>query len=276
MSQVLQAEAIVHRITSGWRGAPPVTVVSNTTDLPVAAPADARGMWRGGQSFIVSTQPLDLVGDTLAHETLGHCGLRETLGRHWRGFMFGVQSGARAGDGRLRCFRDEVRGTYVDESGACNLSAVLEADEICAAVTESRFHAPSGRLRVQQPLRKLMLAAGGHISREILYRDRPVDFDQLLGTILIAEHRLRYGGAFFGLGRRLHGWYAPGMPKFDPNAPPMSLRESEFLLKAEADRVTNREEMKVVWMFVRLLIGIAALLVVSFFAFGDLLGFLFR
>jgi hypothetical protein len=121
-----------------------------------------------------------------------------------------------------------------------------------------------------------MRAASGHFDREILYRDRPVDFDQLLGTLLASEHRLRYGGAFFGLGFRLKGWYAPPMPKFDPKAPPMSLRESEFLLKAEADRVNNRDEMKVVWMFFRLLIGIAALFVAAFFAFGDLLGFLFR
>lgn len=249
-ARTLQASKIVDRIVGGWRGAPPVTVVSNTTDLPVPAYADVRGMWRPGEVFIVANQPLDLVGDTLAHEALGHCGLRETLGRHWRGFMFGVQYGARSGDGRLRCFRDEVRGIYVDESGACNLSPVLEADEICAAVVESRFHSPSGRLRVQQPLRKLMLAAGGHISREVLYRDKPVDFDQLLGTILISEHRLRHGGLFFGLGWRLRGWYAPPMPApkpLDRYTPPMSLRESEWLLEQEADRIRKKEDSKASW-----------------------------
>lgn len=246
-AHTLQTAQIVDRIVGGWRAAPTVKVVQATEDLPVHVPADTRGMWRRGEVFVVANQPLDMVGDTLAHEAIAHHGLREALGQHWRGFMFGVQSGARTGDGRLRCFRDEVRGTYVDESGACNLSPVPEADEICAAVTESRFHAPSGRLRVQQPLRKLMQAASGHISREVLYRDRPVDFDQLLGTLLASEHRLRYGGAFFGLGFRLKGWYASRMPKFDPYKPPMTLRESEFLLREEADRIKRKQDSKTAW-----------------------------
>lgn len=264
-AHTLQATQIIDRITSGWHAAPTVTIVEWPEDLPVKnAPRDARGLWRGGEAFIVSTQPLDMVGDTLAHEALGHYGLREALGRHWRGFMFGVQSGARSGDGRLRCFRDEVRGTYVGESGACNLSPVLEADEICAAVVESRFHAPSGRLRVQQPLGKLMLAAGGHISREVLYRDRPVDFDQLLGTILIAEHRLRYGGAFFGLGRRVRDWYYSPMAKpTSIHDIPMTLAESERLLKAEDDRLAKTGP----WL-IELVSAIGVVALISWFVFG--------
>lgn len=244
-AHTLQASKIVDRIVGGWRGAPSVTVVSNTTDLPVPAYADVRGMWRPGEVFVVaSTQPLSAVGGTLAHEIIAHHGLRETLGRSWRPFMNAVQAGLRAGDGRLRCFRDGVRSAYVDDNGVFNLSATRESDEIAAAVTESRFHGATGRLRVQQPLRKLMRAAAGHISREVLYRDKPVDFDQLLGTILISEHRLRHGGLFFGLGYRLRRWYAPPMPKFDPNAPPMSLRESEFLLREEADRIKRKQDSK--------------------------------
>lgn len=240
-AHTLQATQIVDRIVSGWRAAPTVKIVQATADLPVRVPADVRGMWRSGEAYIVSgTQPLSMVGDTLAHEALGHCGLREVLGGSWGSFMLGVQSGLRAGDGRLRCFRDDVRAAYVDTAGVFNLNATQESDEIAAAIVESRFHSPSGRLRVQQPLRKLMQAASGHFSREVLYRDRPVDFDQLLGTILIAEHRLRYGGAFFGLGFRLKGWYAPPMPKFDPNAPPMTLAESERLLKEEDERVAKK------------------------------------
>ena len=82
-ARTIQVAQIVDRITSGWHAAPPVTIVEWPEDLPVKnAPRDARGMWRGGEAFVVANQPLELVGDTLAHEALGHCGLRETLGRH--------------------------------------------------------------------------------------------------------------------------------------------------------------------------------------------------
>lgn len=278
-ARTIQVAQIVDRIVGGWRGAPRIKVVHATADLPVPAYADVRGMWRPGEVFIVSAQPLDLVGDTLAHEVIAHHGLRETLGGNWRSFMNAVQAGVRTGDGRLRCFRDEVRGTYVNQSGNCYLSAVAEADEITAAITESRFNGRSGRLRVQQPLRKLMRAAAGHISREVLYRDKPVDFDQLLGTILASEHRLRHGGLFFGLGYRLRRWYAPPMPApkpLDPNLPPMSLRESEWLLKQEADRVNGWMELKVVGMFFGLLVCIAGLMAAFFFSLSDLVGFFSR
>lgn len=275
-AHTLQTAQIVDRIVAGWRAAPPVKVVQATADLPVHAPADARGMWRRGEVFVVANQPLNMVGDTLAHEAIAHHGLRETLGPSWGSFMHGVQSGLRAGDGQLRCFRDDVRAAYVDGGGRFNLNATQESDEIAAAIAESRFHGATGRMRVQQPLRKLMQAAGGQFSREVLYRDRPVDFDQLLGAILAAEHRLRYGGAFFGLGFRLKGWYASQMPApkpLDRYKPPMSLRESERLLKAEKDWSATKNGWHVFFMLSCIFVcGTVAIIGMGYFVYSLIFG----
>jgi hypothetical protein len=274
----LQATQIVERIASSWRGAPQVKVVGSPSYLPIIAPDDTRGMWRPGEAFIVSnTQSLDMVGGTLAHEVIAHHGLRETLGGNWRSFMNAVQSGARSGDGRLLCLRDHVRSIYNDE--IFSLSPVAESDEIAAALVEYRFNSESGRLAIDQPMRQIMLAAKGHFSRETLYLDRPVDFDQLEGAILAAEHRLRYGGPWFGLGRRLKDWYAPPMPApkpLDPYKPLMTLAESEDLLKADAYERQSREEWKTIGLFVLVVIGVIWIL----YSFGSLvlviLGSLFR
>ncbi|WP_114970214.1 hypothetical protein [Rhodoferax ferrireducens] len=245
-TQLSRTEQIVQRLSSAWHGSPPVTVVRATIDLPIPAPEDVRGMWfRGGAWIVVNTQPLSAVGGTLAHEAIGHGAMRETLGQHWRGFMHNIQSGLRGGDHRLHYFREHVRSVYVDDSGVCNLSPVSESDEITAALVEHRFDGESGRLSISSPLRKFLRAASGHFYREALYLDRPVDFEQLEGTILAAEHRLRHGGSFFGIGFRLRRWYASGMSKpWNPNAPPMSLAESERLLKAESDRLRRQRDSK--------------------------------
>lgn len=245
LSHAIKASQIVQRLTSAWRGSPPVTVVRATTDLPISTPEDVRGMWLRGEAWIVAnTQPLSKVAGTTAHEAIGHGAMRSTFGKHWRGFMHDIQSGLRGGDQRLQYFREHVRTVYVDDAGTCNLSPVSESDEITAALVEHRFNGESGRLSIGSPLRKIMRAAAGRFSREALYCDRPVDFEQLEGAILTAEHRLRHGGSFFGIGFRLRRWYAPGMKPWNPNAPPMSIDESNRLLKAESDRLRWWRDLK--------------------------------
>lgn len=237
------AEQAVLRLTGQWRGAPPVTVVPSARDLPFAVPDDTRGAFLhgDGKAYIVAnSQPLDLVPDTVAHEVLGHHGLRAELGKNWRSFMGALQAGVRSGDWWLNEIRNDVRAAYVDEHGHNYLHSLAEADELAAATVESRFHVPSGRIRVKAPIRARISASIGHFCREVLYADMPVTFQQLLGTILAAEHRLRHGGQFFGLGKRIRDWYAPRMPKFNPRNPPMSLAESERLLAAEERRLSKK------------------------------------
>lgn len=274
-----QAEAEVHRLAASWRGCPPVTVVSSATDLPFAAPVDARGAYfpSSGKAYIVAdSHSATAVADTMAHEIIAHHGLRAELGQNWRSFMFGMQSGARSGDRELGCFQDDVRATYADASGSCNLSAALVSDEVAAAIVESRFHAPTGRMRVHHPIRARVTAALGHFHRDVLYRDVPVTFTQLLGTILAAEHRLRHGDGFFGIGFRVRRWYASAMPKFDPHARPMSISESQNLI--EADEIRDRN--KGTWLYTTIT-WIAVFAFIAYFAsagagFLSILGRLFR
>lgn len=254
------AELTVQRLVSSWRGAPPVNVVDSVSDLPVKAPGDVRGMLRRGVAWVVrDTQPLRYVPQTVAHEVIGHHAMRSTLGASWRSFMGALQGGLRAGDSRLGIVRAHVRETYVDDGGSFQLNSVQEADEITAYVAELGFDGDSGRLQVNAPVRMRLQAAVGHFYRETLFMDRPVCFDQLVGMLLAAEHRLRHGGPIWGLGYRLRRWYAPSMPKFDPHARPMSLDESQSLLAAEASRRQDWEEWKAMGMFARaILCGLAA------------------
>ena len=246
-AHTLHATSIVDRIVNGWLGAPSVKVVQRTTDLPAnGVPEDVRGMYRSGETWIdAETQSASTVPDTLAHEALGHHSMRELLGANWRPFMSAVIDGAARGDWRLQCFRDEIQSTYTDDKGCCNLSRVGVADEITAAIVESRFDGNAGRMKIARPGIKLLEAAKGHLAREALYLNRPASFEELEGTILAAEHRLRFGGAFWGVGFRLKRWYASAMAKpWNPNKAPMSLAESERLLKAEKYRRDSWEEWK--------------------------------
>jgi hypothetical protein len=236
-SYTVRAATITDAITSKWRGRTAITVVANPSDLPITAPDDARGLYKGGETWIVAnTQPSWQVAQTLAHEMLGHHAMRKSLGSKWRPFMHAIQDGIRAGDERLQFMRGEVRAAYVDHAGEFNLSSLAESDEIVAAVAEYGFDPVAGRLRIQKPGHKLATAAKGQFLRETLYLDRPATFEQLEGALVAAEHRLRHGGPVWGLGFRLRRWYASAMSKpWDPNQPPMSLRESENLLQAEDD-----------------------------------------
>lgn len=277
-----QAQQAVLRLTSQWRGAPPVTVVANARDIPGVDFDDARGAFRPAHKdvFIVAnTQPLAQVADTMVHETLGHHGMREHLGLHWRGFMHAVQGGIRGGDWWLAEVRHDVRRAYVDDYGQPYLTPVQEADEVVAAVTETFFRPESGRIEIKTPIRARVAAARGHFNREILYRDWPVSMLQLLGTILAAEHRLRHGSAWWGIGHRLREWHTARMPKFDPLARPMSLDESQTLLAAEESRRQDWQEWKAMGMFAgAILCGLVALAGILYWVlliFGGL-GSMFR
>lgn len=257
------ASQVIGRITGQWRAAPPVTVVSWPQDLPVkGAPSDVRGMYKDGSTWIVAnTQSQSKVGETLAHEALGHHSMREMLGSGWKSFMHALNDGARSGDAKLSGVRDYVREIYVNNNGECDLSTDQIGDEVAAAVTEYRFDSQSGRLVVDQPARKLARAAVGHLSREVLLMDRPASFCELEGTLLAAEHRLRFGGAFWGVAFQIKRLYASAMTKpWNPNKAPMSLAESQSLLKLEKARVQSIAEWKFMGLMLLVFIGVIGLL----------------
>ncbi len=277
----LYASRVVDRIVNGWRGAPKVTVVESVKDLPVEVPGDVMGIfYRGDTWVVVDTQATSQIPQTLAHEALGHYAMREVLGQNWRSFMHAVQGGIRAGDWRLAYVRQSVRERYIDDSGACTLSSTYESDEIAAAVVELVFDGETGRMAIPQPLRMMARAGVGHVAREGLYINRPACMDELLGTLLAAEHRLRFGGPLWGLGYRLRRWYAPAMAKpWNPKSPPMSLRESDNLLKAESDRLKWWTDLKFGFdgiVLVACLVALPVLLIVMASGWVDWIGRLFK
>lgn len=271
----LHVSQVVEKIVGRWRGAPPVTVVSWPKDLPVrGAPSDVRGMYMSGETWVVAnTQSTTRVGETLAHEALGHHAMRDMLGSGWRSFMYALNHGARSGDVKLAGMREYVKRVYVNDSGDCNLSAVQVGDEVAAAVVEYRFDGKTGRLEVEQPARKLATAAAGHFARETLYMDKPATFEELEGALLAAEHRLRFGSGFFGLGYWARRWYASAtMSKpWNPKAPPMSMQESESLLKAANDRSADWNE----WKIIGLLLVVAVGALIAIFGFGQIFTWVF-
>lgn len=242
-NQFFAVEDAVRQVVARWAGAPPITVVKTAADLPFAASADARGAYlpRSGAVYLVAENlPTEaLVGDTAAHELLGHRGPREMLGSNFASFMGAVRAGA-VDDWRLQEIRHQVRQTYGNQ-----LHPLLESDEIVAATVEHFFRPETGRLKVKNPVSKRLTAAKAHLGREMLYLDLPATLEQLLGTLLAVEHRLRHGGPLFGARLRLARWYARHMTKpWSPHDRPMSLDESETLLRAEEHRKRDRDELK--------------------------------
>lgn len=258
----LAATRLVDQLVSQWRAAPRVTVVEIVDDLPCKTYDDTKGMLHRGQAWIVANAcTKSEVVETLAHEVVGHHAMRQALGGLWRPFMQALHAGARD-DHRLSMIQRRVTGVYVDGKNGCYLSALQQGDEMAAHLAEWRIRPDTGRLDVARPARKMAKAAVGHLSREGLYMDSPADFEELEGNLLLAEHKLRFGGHLWGVGYWLKRWYAARMPKFDPKAAPMSLDESERLLKSARDSEGSWNEF---WLFVHFLPSFAlALLWVIF------------
>lgn len=230
----LAVSSKVGAFTKSWRGAPPVHVVETPSDLPIKrAPSDARGMFRGGEVWVVaSTQVLNSPLRTFVHEAVGHHGLRELLGSGWAGFMGGLSRNVKNLQGDAGDVAQHIRYAYRDESGQFNLHPLEAADEVSANLAEYVFSPSQGKLVIEQPLKKQASAVAGHFSREVLYLDTPVTEDQLEGTLLQAEHFVRHGGLFWGIRTKLRSAYHAAMAKkHDPYAPPMSMEKSEQLLK---------------------------------------------
>ena len=239
-------EGVAAHFSKHWRAAPPIHVVSTAADLPFPAPADVEGAFRHGETFLVAGS-LDQrrAVEVIAHEVVGHHGLRRMLGSTWRSFLVSTLAGARS-DPELRATRQQIEQIYAADGGAIALSPMRLADEIAATIAERSVDPRSGAMAVERPLQKQAAAVAGHVARELLLMDRPVCADQLQGTVLLAERQLRVGGRFLGWRWHLARWYAARMAhKFDPNARPMSWQESKDLLRAEETRLRCKEDNKV-------------------------------
>lgn len=236
----------VHRLTASWRAGPKVSVAPSTQALPFPAPDDARGLYWKGEVHLVAGQPAQELAETLAHEAVGHYGLRNMLGAEWPHFLRHIQAGVRSGDDGLIHVQQHIRNTYLDAAGHYTLTSAQEADEIAAYVAESIVCTESGKIRPQRPIKQAAIALKGRALREAFLLERTVSRSELEGTLLLAAKQLEgwpwhpmrskvglaWGSCLSMLGMR------------DPYKPPMSLRESERLLKAEKDRLDRIEGWK--------------------------------
>lgn len=141
-------KAFVGKLTARWRNGPPVKVVAMAEDLPVPAPDDARGLLWRRRVYVVAAQPIHQIAPTVAHEAVGHFGLRALLGRRWRRFMDAIHRTAQAGRDRpLRRLRDRIKKIYADRRGRCRLPPRALADEISARAVEERTHWLTGKMK---------------------------------------------------------------------------------------------------------------------------------
>ena len=239
------AQEVAEQFASRWQGCPPIRVVPTPADLPFPAPTDAEGAFRRGETYLVAGA-LDRARavEVIAHEVVGHHGLRQTFGSTWRSFLADVLAGARH-DRHLRATRQRIERVYASDNGAFALPPMRLADEIAATVAEQCIDPRTGEMAVERPLQKQAAAVAGHVAREVLLLDRPVCSDQLQGAVLLAERQLRVGGTFLGWRRRFARWYSARMA-FDPSKPPMSLQEAQDLLHAEDTRRRIKEDNQVV------------------------------
>lgn len=141
---VADVQKAVAELSKTWKSGPTIKVVARTSDLPVRAPTDARGLIHKGTAYVVASNQLsrDDVARTLAHEAIGHYGLWKILGADGsRQFRNNLQLALKSGNKPLKAISEQVRETYVDDNGDFNLNPAQEADEIAAFAVEQALDA---------------------------------------------------------------------------------------------------------------------------------------
>ena len=237
------AAAITRWFTSRWHFGPPVKIAPTARDLPFPAPDDVRGAHWRGEVHLVAEQPAGSLVQTIAHEAVGHHGLRVLLGNDWPHFMRHVSNGVQAGDPGLKKIQSHIRETYVNDRGEYTLTSRQEADEIAAYVAEDLVCFTTGAIKPDRPWPQALEAAKGWMLREGLCMDGRVSRSELEGALFLATKKMEgwpWQRAGMQIGR---AWRAcctiAGMSKFDPYKPPMSVEESERLLRREEERLDS-------------------------------------
>lgn len=147
---VSDVQKAVDALAAKWTDGPNIKVVETPADLPVAAPRDARGFVHGDTAYIVANnhQTRDGIARTLGHEAIGHYGLWRMLGDDGvRQFERNLQLAIKSGNIPLNKLSRKVRGMYVDEKGAFNLTPGEEAREIAAFAVEDAIDPVTGEFK---------------------------------------------------------------------------------------------------------------------------------
>lgn len=275
--RLLRASNIAKWFADRWQAGPKMTVAPTARHLPFPAPDDARGLHWRGEVHLVANQAPDSLAQTVAHEAIGHFGLRALLGDEWPHFMRHIQDGVRAGDPGLLKIREHIQAAYVDDLGEYCLNPLQEADEIAAYVAEEILCMSTGEIRPARPWRQALQAVKGRFLREVMHLERPVSRAELEGMLLLAVKRMEHGPRASVKERIGRLWAAccSMAAMFDPRKPPMSLEESQHLL-----REAKKQEMaKRYWkdMFISLygllfVVAAVAGLGLVFWALGEAIG----
>ena len=189
-----------------------VQVVATPSDLPVEAPADARGLYYNGAIYVVASNNRTAadVHRTIAHEAIGHHGLRAMLGRDgWKQMMNQIQFAIKAGNKELKSISDYIRRTYVDEDGNFNLTPGQEADEIAAKSVEDGVDPVTGEFRPGFGFLKSVFARVARFLRDM---GIPITFTnmELQGMLIEAQRGLRRGNDEIAVAARSADEIAPG------------------------------------------------------------------
>jgi len=161
-------EKAVRKLTAGWANVPKIEVVQSISELPenlrseiAAAGANPKGVWdsRTQAVYLVSD---NLVGYedvilTVAHETVGHFGLRSILGKEYRKVMDSIY----ASNSEIRQRADEkIKETKLDKRTAVEevLAEMSETNARLTPVEEKQIK--SVIQRIKDLIRRFLVKIG--------------------------------------------------------------------------------------------------------------------
>ncbi|WP_395026279.1 hypothetical protein [Comamonas odontotermitis] len=273
------ASSLTRYFTARWHRGPKVHIAPTARDLPVPAPDDARGLYWGGAVHLVAEQPLDSMAQTLAHEAIGHHGLRQLMGSEWKHFMRHISEGVRAGEPGLQQICQHIRRTYTDDAGNYQLTARQESDEISGYLAEQLLCFSTGSIKPDRPLSQALQAVKGRVLREGLCLDRNVSRSELEGALLLADLNMQ-GWPWLPVRHRIRRFWRScgnmlGMSKPNPYKPPMSMQESQRLLDGARQQELNEGRWKIgllKWVFWAVALGLMTIGVFNGYFVSILIG----
>lgn len=202
---ISEVQKAVDQLSKSWKSGPDIKVVATPADLPINAPADARGLIHDGTAYVVAGNHLnrDGVARTLGHEAIGHYGLWRMLGEDGQArFERNLQLAIKSGNVPLGKIAAKVRAAYVDSKGKFNLSPTEEANEIAAFAVEAAIDPATGEFKPGFGFVKEVFAKVAEFLRS-LGIDVKFTNAELQGMLMAAMRGLKAGHRLEGGGQAL-------------------------------------------------------------------------
>lgn len=200
---VSDVQKAVDQLAKGWKSGPRIKVVATPAELPIDAPADARGLIHNGTTYVVASNHLnrDGVARTVGHEVVGHYGLWRMLGEDGqKRFERNLQLALKSGNVPLGKIAAKVRDAYVDGKGKFNLSPTEEANEIAAFAVEAAIDPATGEFKPGFGFVKEVFAKVADFLRKLGIYVKFTNFE-LHGMLMAAMRGLKAGHKLEGGGQ---------------------------------------------------------------------------